>query len=39
MSTLKNGLNMLNVSGFWQQFAIGVVVLVAVYIDSLKNKK
>lgn len=39
MSVLRNGLNMLNVSGFWQQFAVGAVVLIAVYIDSLKNKK
>lgn len=39
MSILRNGLNMLNVSGFWQQFAVGAVVLIAVYIDSLKNKK
>ena len=39
MSIPRNGLNMLNVSGFWQQFAVGAVVLIAVYIDSLKNKK
>ncbi|MEG0516212.1 MAG: ABC transporter permease, partial [Cetobacterium sp.] len=25
MSTLRNGLNMMNVSGFWQQFVVGIV--------------
>lgn len=39
ISTLRNGLNMLNVSNFWQQIAIGAVVLIAVTIDRLKNKK
>ncbi|MGL5657295.1 MAG: ABC transporter permease [Fusobacteriaceae bacterium] len=39
MSILRNGLNMLNVSGFWQQVAVGIVVLVAVYIDKKKATK
>ncbi|NLA92252.1 MAG: ABC transporter permease, partial [Spirochaetales bacterium] len=33
MSTMKNGLNLMHVSQFWQQVIIGVVVIVAVYID------
>lgn len=37
MSTLRNGLNMLNVSGFWQQVAIGIVVLIAVFIDQRRK--
>lgn len=39
MSILRNGLNMLNVSGFWQQVAVGIVVLAAVYIDKKKSIK
>ena len=39
ITTLRNGLNMLNVSNFWQQIAIGVVVLLAVSIDRIKNRK
>ncbi len=39
MTVLKNGLTMLNVSGMWQQVAVGAVVLGAVYIDNLKNKR
>lgn len=38
MSTLRNGLNMMNVSGFWQQFVVGVVLLLAVYIDQKRKK-
>ncbi len=39
MTVLKNGLTMLNVSGMWQQVAVGAVVLGAVYIDNLKNRR
>lgn len=38
MSTLRNGLNMMNVSGFWQQFVVGVVLLSAVYLDQRRKK-
>lgn len=38
MSTLRNGLNMMNVSGFWQQFVVGVVLLIAVYMDQRRKK-
>jgi ribose transport system permease protein len=38
MSVLKNGLNMLDVSGFWQQVIIGIVVLGAVWLDKRKSK-
>ena len=37
MSVLRNGLNMLDISGFWQQVIIGVVVLSAVWLDKRKN--
>ncbi len=39
IATLRNGLNLLNVSNFYQQIAIGCVVLIAVSIDRIKNKK
>lgn len=32
---LSNGLTLMDVSGFWQQFATGAVVLVAVLVDRL----
>ncbi|MCC5464629.1 ABC transporter permease [Pelosinus baikalensis] len=38
MGVLRNGLNLLNVNAFWQQIAIGVVIIVAVYIDKLRRK-
>ena len=39
MGVLKNGLNLMNVSEFWQQVAMGVVVLGAVYIDIARRRK
>lgn len=39
MSILRNGLNMLNVSGFLQQVIIGIVVLLAVFIDQKRKGK
>lgn len=35
---IRNGLNLLNVSSFWQQVVIGVVIAMAVGIDSLRRK-
>ena len=35
---IRNGLNLLNVSSFWQQVVIGLVIAVAVGIDSLRRK-
>ncbi|HEY7765682.1 MAG TPA: ABC transporter permease [Aestuariivirgaceae bacterium] len=35
---LRNGLNLLNVSVFWQQILIGVVIVLAVYIDVLRRR-
>ncbi|PAB58964.1 ABC transporter permease [Anaeromicrobium sediminis] len=39
IGVLRNGLNLLNVSSFWQQVVIGCVVIGAVAIDKLQNKK
>lgn len=38
---LRNGCNLLNISNFWQQVAIGAIIVIAVFIDQLKkeNKK
>lgn len=37
MSVLKNGLNLMGVSQFWQMVAMGVVVIAAVYLDTLRK--
>lgn len=39
MGILSNGLNMLNVSYYYQLVVKGIVILIAVYIDVLKKKK
>lgn len=38
MGVLRNGLNLLNVSPFWQQIAIGVIIVLAVYVDQVRRK-
>jgi ribose/xylose/arabinose/galactoside ABC-type transport system permease subunit len=38
IATLQNGLVILNVSSFWQQVLMGVVVLLAVGIDEIRKK-
>jgi ribose transport system permease protein len=35
---LRNGLNLNNVSVFWQQILIGLVIIAAVYIDVLRRR-
>jgi ribose transport system permease protein len=39
MAFLRNGLNLLNVSSFWQQVAVGVVIALAVMTDTLRNRR
>ena len=39
MAMLTNGLNILGVSSFWQQVFIGMIIVVAVWIDKLKIKE
>lgn len=39
MSVLQTGLPMIGLQANWQQIIIGLVLIVAVYIDVLKNKK
>lgn len=39
LATLNNGMVMLNIPSFWQLVVIGVVLILAVSIDVLKNRK
>lgn len=36
---LRNGLNLLNVSSFWQQVVVGVVIALAVMSDTLRQRR
>lgn len=38
LAVIRNGLNLLNVSSFWQQVVIGVVIALAVGMDVLRRK-
>lgn len=38
LAVLRNGLNLLSVSAFWQQVVIGVVIILAVLLDTLRRK-
>lgn len=39
MSILKNGLNLMSISQFWQKVLMGIVIIGAVYVDSSKKRK
>lgn len=39
IGVLNNGLNLLNVNSFWQYVVKGAVILLAVFIDYVKNSK
>lgn len=39
LAVIRNGLNLLNVTAFWQQVVIGLVIAVAVAIDVLRRKR
>jgi ribose/xylose/arabinose/galactoside ABC-type transport system permease subunit len=38
MGLLRNGLNLMNVSAFWQQTLIGVIIVLAVWVDVLRRR-
>jgi len=38
MGLLRNGLNLMNVSVFWQQVLLGFIILLAVYLDVLRRR-
>lgn len=39
IGVLNNGLNLLNVSPFWSQFAQGLIIFIAVLIDAINQKR
>lgn len=39
IGVLRNGLNLLNVSSFWQQVVIGAVIALAVLIEQVRQKR
>ena len=39
LAVIRNGLNLLNVSSFWQQVVIGVVIALAVLSDTLRKRR
>ena len=39
IGVLRNGLNLCGVSAFWQQVAIGAVIIIAVAFDTYRRKK
>ena len=38
ISVLRNGLNLLNVSSYWQQVIIGLVIALAVFLDKFRRR-
>jgi ribose transport system permease protein len=38
MGFIRNGLNLLNVSVFWQEVAIGMIIITAAFIDVLRRR-
>jgi ABC-type xylose transport system permease subunit len=39
IGVLRNGLNLLDVSAFWQMIVIGTVIVAAVWIDTLRQRR
>jgi len=39
IASLQNGLVLLDVSAYWQQIAVGLVLVVAVAIDALSSRR
>ncbi|MCO6007658.1 ABC transporter permease [Actinoallomurus purpureus] len=39
LAVLRNGLNLLSVSAFWQQVVIGIVIALAVLLDTLRRRQ
>ena len=37
MGVLRNGMTLLNVQSYYQNLIIGVVILIAVFIDKIRN--
>jgi len=39
MAMVRNGLNLLNINVFWHQVIIGIIILIAVALDSFSSKR
>lgn len=39
VAVLRNGLNLNGVNSFWQQIILGVLIVIVVYIDTIRTKK
>ena len=39
IAVINNGLNLLNVSAYWQKVAIGSIIIVAVVLDMFQQKR
>jgi ribose transport system permease protein len=39
MGVLQNGLDLLNISSFWQRFILGLVIIAVVTLDTYRRKK
>ena len=39
MGVLRNGCNLLDISAFWQQVAIGAIIIIAVFIDQTRRSR
>lgn len=39
IGVLRNGCNLLNISAFWQQVAIGALIIIAVFVDQHQKRK
>lgn len=37
ITTIRNGLNLMHVNSYWQQVAIGLLIIIAVLIDQLSK--
>ena len=39
IGVMNNGLNLMRIDSYWQMIAKGIIVLIAVYVDYIKNLK
>ena len=39
LATIRNGANLLNVNPFWQQIITGALIIIIVYMDSLRRRR
>ncbi len=39
IGVLRNGCNLLDISAFWQQVAIGIIIVIAVFIDQYQKRR